>query len=71
MTLWSPRSILKKKLPQKGGGWHFFKKGGDTCQVGDDLKRGDPTPWDTMHSLVTKRKGRDMILKVIFTVYWR
>ena len=28
------------KIPQKGGGWHFFKKGGDNCQVGDDFKRG-------------------------------
>ena len=38
------------KVRDKGGGWHFFKKGGDTCQVGDDLKRGgDPTPLDTMN----------------------
>ena len=37
------------KVRDKGGGWHFFKKGGDTCQVGDDLRReGDPTPPDTM-----------------------
>ena len=58
MTLWSPRSIPKKKLPKKGGGWHFFKKGGDTCQVGDDLKRGgDPTPWDTMGKYMKKIKN--------------
>ena len=25
------------KVRDKGGGWHFFKKGGDTCQVGDFL----------------------------------
>ena len=43
---------------QKGGGWHFFKKGGDTCQVGDDLKRrgGDPTPWDSMKNFRTLRE---------------
>ena len=42
-----PAVYPEKKLPPKGGGFHFFKKGGDTSQVGDDLKRGDPTPWDT------------------------
>ena len=51
MTLRSPRSIPKKKLPQKGGGWHFFKKGGDSCQVGDDFKRGDLTHAETMEMI--------------------
>ena len=42
-----------KELPTKGQGWHFFLKGGDTCQVGDDLKKGVGVslPWDTMRHI--------------------
>ena len=51
-----PAVYPEKKLPPKGGGFHFFKKGGDTSQVGDDLKRGDPTPWDKAWTASPRRQ---------------
>ena len=49
----------KNPTPKKGGGGTFFFWGGDTGQVGNDLKRGDATPWDTMKSLTNLKELLD------------